>query len=182
MIGYVCRKGKRSSWQQAACGAFQLWTSYLIALIEYATFVNSLYVKEDRKTYNYYIMQHPTVFVTQIPVRKDPTTKELVPGLNISPAQEYGSIEILAPSQVGFSHIPSTIEKFEDLLCSYDEEQGDCLLPLGDSVLVAIATGILAWRGVFSVLKWDKNVGRYFKTKIDFDEQGFGSFGWYVSD
>ena len=79
-------------------------------------------------------MQHPAVFVTQIPVRKNPNTKELVPGINITPAQEYGSIVILAPSQVGFSHIPSTIEKFEDLLCSYDEEQGDCLLPLGDPV------------------------------------------------
>ena len=117
-------------------------------------------------------MQHPTVFVTQIPVRKDPKTKELVPALNINTAQEYGSIEILSPSQAGYTHVPETLDRYADMLCSYSEELGDTLLPLGDPVLVALATGILARRGCFSVLKWDKNVGRYFKTKINFDEQG----------
>ena len=116
-------------------------------------------------------MQHPTVFVTQIPVRKDPKTKELVPALNINTAQEYGFIEILSPSQAGYTHVPETLDRYDDMLCSYSEELGDTLLPLGDPVLIAIATGILARRGCFSVLKWDKNAGRYFKTKINFDEQ-----------
>ena len=119
-------------------------------------------------------MNHPKVFVTQIPVRRDPKTNELCPALNINIAQEYGSIEILSPSQVGYTQVPETMDRYDDMLCSYSEEFGDTLLPFGDPVLVALATGILARRGCFSVLKWDKNAGRYFKTKINFNEQSEG--------
>jgi hypothetical protein len=116
-------------------------------------------------------MQHPTVFVTQIPVRRDAETGSLTPAVNIITAQEYGDIEVLAPARVGYTHIPDTIKNFDDALCGYDDSQGDCLLPLGDPVLTAIAVGILARRGEVSILKWDKNLGRYLKTFINFIDE-----------
>lgn len=115
-------------------------------------------------------MQHPTVFVTQIPVRRDAETGTLTPAVNISTAREYGGIEVLAPARVGYTHIPDTIKNFYDALCDYDASQGDCILPLGDPVLTAIVVGILARRGEISILKWDKNLGRYLKTSINFME------------
>jgi hypothetical protein len=112
----------------------------------------------------------PTVYVTQIPIRKDKQTGDYVPSLNISPASEFGAIEILMPSQVGYIHIPTLFTTLREKLSSYNAENGDVLLPLGDPGIIAASTAILAIEyGNFSILKWERNLGRYVSTHFDYN-------------
>lgn len=111
----------------------------------------------------------PTVYVTQIPVRKDKETNSLVPAVNIVTAKEYGELITLMPSRVSYANVPDMLDQIAEKLDDYNDDNGDVLLPLGDPAITAMAVGFLAVaKGKFSVLKWDRNVGRYFKTTINF--------------
>lgn len=104
-----------------------------------------------------------TVYCTQLPHRRDGATGALVPTYNISPAHEHGTVEMLFPAQAPFQSSVPLLKQLRLLLAHYDLAKGDCLLPLGDVVICAAAAAVLAERGPFAVLKWDRNMGRYVK-------------------
>jgi folate-dependent tRNA-U54 methylase TrmFO/GidA len=93
---------------------------------------------------------------------------------NISPALEYGHIEIVLPpsqSQVIFSSGP-TVARVKRALEEFGDE--DYLLFIGDPTAIAIMATVAASKnhGRFKCLKWDKQERRYIPIQIDLFNRG----------
>jgi len=106
------------------------------------------------------------VYVTQVPHRNDPHTKTFTPTVNISPAMEHGRIVVLMPPRASFLTTHELLQQLRAQLATYSIQNGDCLLALGDPIISASAIAILAVKGAFTVLRWDKNLGRYAAAQI----------------
>lgn len=108
-----------------------------------------------------------TVFVTQLPHRRDPDTRAWTPTVNLSPASEFGVVRILMPPQAAFQQTHSLNAQLLRHLRGYNFENGDTLLPLGDCVIIAAAVAILARNGPFAILRYDRIVKRYTRIIIE---------------
>lgn len=107
-----------------------------------------------------------TVYVTQLPHHR--IEGKLIPSLNISPASAFGTIKIMFPPQTAFiDDTALLLSGLREDLRHYNYQNGDCLLPLGDPVVCAAAAAVLAARGRFRVLRWDKQLRRYIAATID---------------
>lgn len=98
----------------------------------------------------------PTVYLTQIPHKRDPVTRALVPAINVAPALDHGEVVVLYPPQTSFVETRLLLDQLDTALRGYDADAGDCLLPLGDPVVFACAIAVLARRGPFQLLRYDK--------------------------
>jgi hypothetical protein len=98
----------------------------------------------------------PIVYITQVPHKRDPDTRALVPAINVQPALEHGEVRILFPAQTSFVETTLLLDQLDTALSAYDADAGDCLLPLGDPVVFACAIALLARRGPFRILRYDK--------------------------
>lgn len=108
----------------------------------------------------------PTVYVTQIPHKKDPETGAFVPSINIHPASDHGEIVVMMPPRASFYATTDLVRQLEECLKNYDYEAGDCIVTMGDPVVMAAACAILGKRGPFTILRWDRNLGRYSTARI----------------
>lgn len=107
------------------------------------------------------------VYITQIPHRRDAATGAFVPSINISPAQEHGELVVMMPPRASFHATTDLVKQLRVHLLEYDFDAGDSLVALGDPSIIAVAAGLLGqMHGKFSLLKWDRMLGRYVKTKI----------------
>lgn len=109
------------------------------------------------------------VFITQVPSRRDPDTKLWVPKVNISPAEQHGEVQILLPPGTQFYAASETTRLIRQRLHELDYQQGDFLLPMGDTVIIAVASAIAARRsnGTLNVLMWDKHSSRYVPYELE---------------
>ncbi len=102
------------------------------------------------------------VFVTQVPSRVDASTRALVPSVNIAPATEFGEVVVMFPPRAPFFQTAELMRQIENALHDYDAEKGDCIVLLGDTILMAAAAAYLGrHKGKFKILRWDRNLGRY---------------------
>jgi|SRR5687768_10721631 len=108
----------------------------------------------------------PKVYITQVPHRKDHKTGAFVPSVNVSPAAEHGEIVIMMPPRASFFATADLLKQLGEHLKGYDYEAGDSLVVLGDPVVIAAACALLGSKGSFTVLRWDKNLGRYTPVRI----------------
>lgn len=109
----------------------------------------------------------PTVWVTQIPNRRDPHTRALFPSVNISPASEHGEIRVMMPANASFFATGELISQLRSALRSYDFERGDSVVCLGDPAIIAATGAVLAEHTKsFNVLRWDRRTSRYHKIKV----------------
>ncbi|HEY6020831.1 MAG TPA: hypothetical protein VIY48_13315 [Candidatus Paceibacterota bacterium] len=109
----------------------------------------------------------PKVFITQLPHKRDPVTKALVPSINITPATEHGELVFMMPPQASFHATGDLVAQMKKHLKEYDFEAGDSIVALGDPAIIAVAFGILGkYNNKFNVLKWDRNLGRYVVAKV----------------
>lgn len=112
-------------------------------------------------------MKTPKVFITQVPHRRDPETRAFVPSVNIAPASEHGELVVMMPPRAAFHATADLVRQMKEHLKDYDHEAGDCLVAMGDPAVIAVACAILGrMHGRFTVLKWDRNVGRYLPSHI----------------
>lgn len=112
-------------------------------------------------------MKKPVVFVTQVPNKKDATTGAFVPVVNISPATEHGDIRIMMPATANFFATNDLTLQLNEGLKDYDFDRGDSIVALGDPVIIAVVGALLARISPsFYVLRWDKNLARYVKIKV----------------
>jgi hypothetical protein len=112
-------------------------------------------------------IQVPTVFVTQVPNRRDKDTKMLVPSVNIGPAAEHGEIKIIFPAQAAFFATQDLVRQIEETMKGYNYEAGDCVVALGDpSIIGAVCAWLGKNKGRFTMLKWDRNISRYITARI----------------
>lgn len=109
----------------------------------------------------------PTVYVTQIPSRRDKETGAIVPIYNVSPASEHGTIKVLMPSGVNFYATADLVRQAKDSLKDYSYENGDCIICIGDPAIIAVCISVIARKNSrFSILKWDRIVSRYVKIDV----------------
>ncbi len=110
----------------------------------------------------------PKVFVTQIPNRRDKETGALVPSVNIGPAQEHGDVVVMMPAQASFFATNDLMNQIANHLDSYDFDEGDALVALGDPAVIGAACAYLGKkRAKFTMLRWDKQLGRYLRVVLN---------------
>jgi hypothetical protein len=108
-------------------------------------------------------MSKPRVFVVCEPVSR----KEGVSKIDLSPASEYGEIEVLlAHTQSLYAPVP-TIRKLREKLSDFCDE--DYVLPVGDPVLMSTVSMVAAEmnQGRVAFLKWDRIQRRYIVIRVD---------------
>lgn len=104
----------------------------------------------------------PRVFCTQLPHKKDPATGAFVPSFNLTTASEFGELVIMFPPRAAYIGTKLLVDQTVKKLAEYNYERGDVLLLLGDPSLTAAAVAVVARRCCrFSVLRWEKHLGRY---------------------
>lgn len=107
------------------------------------------------------------VFVTQVPNRRDKETGALVPSVNIGPASEFGELIIMMPPTAAFFATADLVDQLKNHLEKYDYDNGDVLVALGDPAVIGTACALLGkMRDRFSMLRWDRQLGRYLKVVI----------------
>lgn len=108
----------------------------------------------------------PRVFITQNPMRRN-VNQELVHKYDLSPAREYGNLEVLLPAGPVLIDPDSAILKLRERLDGFTSK--DWLLALGDPVVIAAASAIVADvnDGVVPLLVWDRQIKRYLAVTID---------------
>ncbi len=111
----------------------------------------------------------PRVFVTQIPSRKDPETNLWIPTVNIGPAQEHGEVVVMLPAGSQYFAAAETTRLIKQRLHDLDYQQGDFLLPMGNPIIMAVASAVAARRsnGSLKMLVWDRQTSRYLPYKLD---------------
>lgn len=83
------------------------------------------------------------------------------PMFDITPAMEYGEIEILTKyNQSMFLSVPMVRQLRNDLKDFCDD---DYILPVGDPVMIGTVCAVAADinNGLFKILKWDKRQRKY---------------------
>lgn len=113
-------------------------------------------------------MRRPKVFVVN-EVRRRMPDGDMVPAFDLTPASEYGDLQVLHVGPVGVS-IDFYLKAFQEALSDYQDE--DFILPVGDPALIGAACAIAADmnEGRFTVLRWDREARRYIPTEIDLEK------------
>jgi len=110
----------------------------------------------------------PKVYVTQLPHRRDKETQTLVPAFNLNPAIEHGELNVMMPAQSAFQATSDLVRQLSEKLSKYSYVDGDSLLLLGDSSIIAASVGILAKHHErFAILRWDRNLARYTRVVLN---------------
>lgn len=107
--------------------------------------------------------EKPTVFVVCEPV----SHKEGSSKYDLSPAMEYGELEVLlGHSQSLLAPVP-TIRKLREKLASFSDS--DYILPVGDPVLMSTVAMIASNmnHGRVRFLKWDRIQRKYLIIQVD---------------
>lgn len=109
----------------------------------------------------------PKVFVTQLPHRRDHSTGQLVPAFNINTAQEHGELVMMMPAQAHYQPTNQLVAHCAEAVRGYDYEEGDSLLLLGDTAIIASTVAVLARKHRrITVLRWDRLLSRYTRVVI----------------
>lgn len=90
-----------------------------------------------------------------------------VPEFNLTPASEFGQIQVLMPpGQSFFSPVP-VIRSLKDKLKDFSDE--DYLLPIGDPSIMVAAAMIAGEKtgGRIKLLKWDRFQQAYIPVQLD---------------
>jgi hypothetical protein len=113
--------------------------------------------------------REPKVFVTQVPSRRDHGSGLWVPTVNISPAEQYGEVVTLLPPGSQFFAAAEMTRLIKQRLHDLDYQSGDYLLPMGNPVIMAVASAVAARRtnGCLNVLVWDKQTSSYVSYELD---------------
>ena len=109
-------------------------------------------------------MQKSKVYITRIPARMDDNV--WVPTFDISPAKEFGELEIILPMGLNFINTEQYQPRMATCLGNFKMET-DYLLALSDPSLIVVAGALLGSRlPWFNILVWDRNLKRYFPHKV----------------
>ena len=100
---------------------------------------------------------------------------QAVPDRDISPAREFGELEVLLPlGDVMLSAGPMT-QKLQRKLRNFSD--ADYLLSMGDPVALMTAGAVAADAncGRFKVLKWDRRLRTYYPVEVNLHRKGLNA-------
>ncbi len=112
------------------------------------------------------------VFVPQQPMHYDPKVSDMVPSMDLGPAEKYGELRIILPwvgKDAMFLAYP-VVKKVRESLRDFSDE--DYLLAVGDPGAIAVLGAVAAEvnDGRFRLLKWDRRERRY--AVVQYDTRG----------
>lgn len=98
------------------------------------------------------------VYVTQEPIRRNPTTREFEPKFDLSPLTRLGELVILSSGRSPINAQPLVMRMMRDLREFCDD---DYILPVGDPVAIGIACAVAAQmnQGKLKLLRWEREDG-----------------------
>ena len=110
------------------------------------------------------------VYVVQSPMRRN-VNNELIHMFDLTPAREYGNIEILLPSGPTLLCNVSATHALREKLGGFSKS--DHLLCLGDPVAIAAASAIVASinDGIIPLLVWDRQRRKYLSIRVDIHQR-----------
>lgn len=91
-----------------------------------------------------------------------------VPGRNITHAFDFGKVEVLLNPGVHVVLSPGPIARtMRNKLIDFSDD--DYIVPIGDPAAIAMAASIASYfnGGRFKLLKWDREMERYYPVSID---------------
>ncbi len=92
---------------------------------------------------------------------------QTVKSMDLTPAREYGELEVLLPSSQSLLAPVPTVRILREKLKNFSD--ADYILPVGDPVLmstVAMIAGEIN-NGKVTFLKWDKLIRKYITIQVD---------------
>jgi hypothetical protein len=106
------------------------------------------------------------VFVTQYPMRRN-AQGDLVPVHDVTPATEYGSLEILLPGGPVVLSTEHLVRTLKQKLATFTDD--DYLLCMGDPAVIAVASSIAAMKngGRMKLLIWNRQTNKYLAVEVD---------------
>jgi hypothetical protein len=107
------------------------------------------------------------VFVTHEPTRWDEEQQQAVPLFDLTPAAEYGQLEVLLPAGGTLISTVPMVRVMRDRLAHFGD--GDYILPVGDPASIAAASAIAAEmnHGRVKLLRWDRRAKKYIVVQLD---------------
>lgn len=107
------------------------------------------------------------VYIVQNPMRRDPYSNDLVHKYDLTPARQYGDLEVLLPSGPVLLSTENAVRSLRQKLATFDDT--DHLLCLGDPVAIAACSAMISHinNGVIPMLVWDRHVKNYVSITID---------------
>lgn len=108
------------------------------------------------------------VFVVHRPTGKDKDSGEIIPTMDLSPAQEFGDLKfILREDRNPFKNIQGAMAETVEYLETEGFSQDDWLLLVGNPTLIAIvASAATMMVDKLRVLQWDRNGRKYRPVEI----------------
>lgn len=102
-----------------------------------------------------------SVYVVQERKKMNHVTGEFEPVVNIMPAAEYGTLVELFPHNQHALLVAPVTNSLKATLRNFSDE--DYILPIGNPVLIGIATAVAARNnmGKVKLLHWDRELKRY---------------------
>jgi hypothetical protein len=93
--------------------------------------------------------------------------ENLIPAIDVSPAAEYGDIEVLIEANNTGIAIQPLISLLRSRLKDFCDE--DYILPVGDSVAIGVVTAIAADfnLGRVKMLRWDRQSRKYIPMRFN---------------
>lgn len=106
------------------------------------------------------------VFVTQYPMRRD-GQNNLVPVHDITPAAQYGALDILLPGGPVVLSTEHLVRTLKQKLADFTDD--DYLLCMGDPAVIAVAASIASAKngGRYRLLIWDRRSSTYLPVEVD---------------
>ena len=108
-----------------------------------------------------------SVYVVQRQQRWDPQAQKLVDKFDLSPAEEHGDLRfLLSPSASPFK-AEGIVRELQQQLQDFDCNS-DCLLLIGNPVLIGLAVAVAAERSSerLGLLQWHGREGRYLRVSV----------------
>ena len=105
------------------------------------------------------------VYITNEPYRMENGVQKS--SFNLTPAAEYGDLEVLIPAGQSLLSTVPTVRTLRDKLRNFCDD--DYLLPVGDPSIMVAAGAIAAEfnNGRVKLLRWDRITHRYVAVQID---------------
>lgn len=108
-----------------------------------------------------------TVYAVQVPERRDPQTRRIVPRYDLSPAHIYGDVEVLlSPTAKPFRSKPIIEELYQKLKDFGDDDYVICI---GNPILLALTVSIAVDinDGRAKLLQWHGHTEEYVPVEVD---------------
>ncbi|ABL96814.1 hypothetical protein BcepF1.083 [Burkholderia phage BcepF1] len=106
------------------------------------------------------------VYIPQLPMRFDHASQRRVPQFNITPAMQFGQLEMVLEEADDSRMIARLTPKIRERLAAFTEN--DFMVAMGNPAVIAICAAIVLRRQKkLKMLQWDKKLEMYYQLELN---------------